>query len=144
MILIIRVRGKIGIRKEVKDTFAMLRLPRNYSCVLLPETPVYKGMIKKVKDYSMYGSISESVLKDLLMKRLKRKDKKPVDAKLVDKIIKVLNDNKLLKDVEEVIPTISLHPPIKGFRRGGTKKTVKQGGDLGKHDSMDELVKKMM
>jgi len=78
------------------------------------------------------------------MKRLVRQDKKKVDDKLVEKVVKTLNEGKLLKDVPEIVPTLRLHPPIKGFKRGGIKNTVKQGGDLGIHDSMDELIKKMM
>ncbi len=140
---IIRVRGRIGLNKKIKDTFSMLRLPFSHSCTLLPDTPVYKGMIKKLKDFIIFGSISDAVLKELLTKRLKRKDKKLVDAKIVDKVIKALNSGKLLKDVEEVIPVLRLHPPVKGFK-GGLKKTVKQGGQLGFHDSVDDLIKRMI
>ncbi|MBN1923918.1 MAG: uL30 family ribosomal protein [Nanoarchaeota archaeon] len=141
---IIRVRGRIGIKKQVKDTFQMLRLDKSQSCTLLPESPIYNGMIEKVKDYAMYGPISEAVLKELLLKRVVRKDKKPVDAKLVDKIISTLKSGKLLKDVSEIVPVLRLHPPVKGLRKGGIKNTVKQGGDLGFHESMDDLIKRMM
>jgi large subunit ribosomal protein L30 len=141
---LIRVRGLIGLKKTVKDTFRMLRLLKSYSCILLPDKPVYKGMIKKVKDYSIYGPISEKSLKVLLLKKLVRKDGKKVDDKLVMKVIKSLKSGKLLKDVKEVVPVLRLHPPRGGFRRAGLKKTVKQGGDLGFHESMDALINKMV
>lgn len=144
MNLVIRIRGRINLKQEVKDTFKMLRLARSHSCVILPDTPIYKGMIKRVKDYIMYGPISESALKELLDKRLIRKDGKKPDSALIEKVIKTIKSGKLLKDVDEVVPYLRLHPPIGGFKRKGIKSTVKQGGDLGFHESMDELAKKMM
>lgn len=142
--LLIRLRGRIGIRKDVKDTFKMLRLRFSNSCVLLPENKIYTGMINKVKDYSTFGLISDDVLNDLLMKRLKRKDKKQVDKKLIEKVIKTISKGKLLKDVEEVVPFLTLSPPKGGFEKKGTKKSIKQGGALGKRESIDSLVKRMM
>ncbi len=141
---VIRVRGRIGLKKEVKDTFQMLRLPKSFSCIFVPENPVYNGMVKKVKDYAIFGPISEDALKEVLSARLVRKDGKKVDSKLVDKVVNTLKSGKLLKDVEEIVPYLRLHPPLKGFRRGGIKKTVKQGGDLGFHESVDSLIKRMI
>ncbi len=141
---VIRIRGRIGLKREIKDTFKMLRLPRSFSCVFLPENPIYNGMIRKVKDYAILGPISESALKEVLSARLIRKDGNKVDSKLVDKVVDALKSGKLLKDVEEIVPYLRLHPPIKGFRRGGIKKTVKQGGDLGYHESVDSLIKRMI
>ena len=142
---VIRIRGRIGLRKPVKDTFQMLRLNVSYNCIILPDTnPIYDGMIKKVKDYVMYGPISEEVLKELLVKRLKLKGNKPVNDKIIAKALEILKEGKLLKDVEEIMPTIKLSPPRGGFRGiSPTKRTVQQGGIIGKHDNMDSIVKKM-
>jgi len=144
MMIAIRVRGKVGLRKGIIDTFKMLRMERSHSAVLLPENPIYRRMIKKVKDYTVFGNINDETLKELLKKRLVRKDKAEVSDKLVDKVIKNLKEGKLLKDVEEIKPVIRLHPPRGGFRGKGIKKAFKQGGVLGFRESVDELVKKMM
>ncbi|MFA5333345.1 MAG: uL30 family ribosomal protein [Candidatus Nanoarchaeia archaeon] len=141
--LLIRLRGTVGLNKDIKDTFLMLRLTRSHWATLLPETPIYDGMIKKVKDFSIFGKISDKVLEELLEKRLKAKNGKPATKELIKKAMDALKSGKLLKDVEELHPILRLHPPIKGFK-GGVKKTVKQGGVLGKHDSIDEIAKKMM
>lgn len=141
---VIRVRGKVGIKQEIRDTFKMLRLDKSYSLILLPENPIYKGMVKKVKDYSIYGPISEPVIKEVLKMRLLTNEGSKADEKLVDKAVKALKKGNLLKDVEGIKPVIRLQPPKGGFRRKGLKKTVKQGGDLGFHESIDEIVKKMV
>lgn len=143
MIIAIRIRGLVGLKKPVKDTFQMLRLKKSNHCVVLPENPIYEGMVKKVKDYVMYGPISDEVLKQLLEKRLMTNEGKKADSKLVDKTIKTLKSGKLLKDTSEVKPYLRLSPPKGGFK-GGIKKTVKQGGVIGFHESMDESAKKMM
>jgi len=141
--LLIRIRGRVGLRNVVKDTFTMLRLDRSHFATLLPETPVYTGMINKVKDYSIFGKISDKALEELLEKRLRLKNKKPVTKELVKKVMETIKSGKLLKDVEEIHPVLRLSPPVKGFK-GGIKKAVKQGGSLGKHESIDEIAKKMM
>ncbi|MDD4353305.1 MAG: uL30 family ribosomal protein [Candidatus Nanoarchaeia archaeon] len=141
--LLIRIRGTVGLTKEVKDTFLMLRLIRSHWATLLPESPVYDGMIKKLKDFSIFGKISDKMLEELLEKRLKTKNNKPVTKELIKKVMDTLKSGKLLKDVEEVHPILRLAPPVKGFK-GGVKKTVKQGGVLGKHESIDMIAKKMM
>jgi large subunit ribosomal protein L30 len=142
-VLLIRLRGTVGLDRDVKDTFLMLRLKKSHWATLLPETEVYSGMIKKVKDYSIFGKISDKVLEELLTKRLKAKNNKPITKELVKKAMDALKSGKLLKDVLEVQPVLRLQPPIKGFK-GGVKKTAKQGGVLGRHESVDEIAKKMM
>jgi large subunit ribosomal protein L30 len=141
--LLIRIRGTIGLRKEVKDTFNMLRLKRSHNAVILPENPIYNGMIQKVKDFSIYGKISDKALEELIDKRLKMKNGKPATKEAKAKAIEAIKSGKLLKDVKNIEPLIRLNPPINGFK-GGIKKTVKQGGSLGKHESIDKIVEKMI
>ena len=122
----------------------MLRLKKSHSATLLPEkNAIYDGMITKVKDYSIFGKISDKVLEELLEKRLKLRNGKPATKEAIKKVLTVLKSGKLLKDVLEIQPVLRLAPPVKGFR-GGVKKTVKQGGVLGKHESIDLIAKKMM
>lgn len=141
--LLIRIRGTVGLNKEVKDTFNMLRLKRSHNAAILPESPVYNGMIQKVKDFSIYGKISDKALEELIDKRLKMKNGKPAAKEIKAKAIEAIKSGKLLKDVKDIEPLIRLNPPIHGFK-GGIKKTVKQGGSLGKHESIDKIIEKMM
>ena len=62
---IILIRGFIGMKKEVKDTFFMLGLRKKLSCAVLEDTPVARGMLKKCKDFSTFGVLSEDVEKML-------------------------------------------------------------------------------
>lgn len=69
MIAIVRIKGQVGIRKDVKETLHRLRLRKKYSCVVMTPTKEQLGMIKKVKDFVAYGEIKEETLKNLIEKR---------------------------------------------------------------------------
>ena len=68
---IVRVRGGIRLSKDIKDTLKMLNLKKKHNCVIVPKTPNYMGMLKKVKDYATWGDI-EPDTKKFLEKRTKK------------------------------------------------------------------------
>src|SRR3989442_3783008 len=47
----------------------MLRLTRQNHCVIVPENPAYRGMVKKVKDFITWGEVTPEVVAKLLLKR---------------------------------------------------------------------------
>lgn len=51
MYVVIKLRGSVSIRPEIKHTLKLLRLHSVNHCVVVEENDYYKGMIKKVKDY---------------------------------------------------------------------------------------------
>ncbi|MHC1631349.1 MAG: 50S ribosomal protein L30 [Methanotrichaceae archaeon] len=150
MYVIVRLRSSVNTRPEIKDTLKMLHLHRVNHCVVVPENPQYKGMIQKVKDYVAWGEIDENLLAMMLEKRGRLSGNKRLADQLIRenthyKTIKefaaaVCNDVISLKDLG-IKPVFRLHPPRKGHR--GIKKTVKEGGELGYHDSIGDLIFKM-
>lgn len=71
-IVLIRIKGMVGIDKDIEETLSRLRLRRKYACVVVEDTPVNKGMIKKVNDFVAYGEIDEKTYKELVAKRGKK------------------------------------------------------------------------
>lgn len=124
-IAIIRIRGGVGIKSEIRDTLTMLRLYRKNYCVVVDDKPEIVGMINKVKDYVTYGEIDETVLKLLTEKR---------GAKTKD------------KDGKEVMKKFfRLSPPRKGFERKGIKVSFKAGGALGyRGTKINDIIKRMV
>jgi large subunit ribosomal protein L30 len=117
MIAAIRIRGQVGLNKEVKETLNRLRLRKKYVCVVFDKpTENQLGMIKNLRNFISYGEISEDVYKQLVEKRGK-------------------------KDSEgNLKPFFRLHPP-----RGGAKtKFHYPQGVLGENKEMDKLVEKML
>ena len=69
MFAIVRLRGEVNLRPDIKDTLAMLHIHRVNHCVVVKEDPHYRGMIQKVKDYVAWGEIDDDTLAMLLERR---------------------------------------------------------------------------
>jgi large subunit ribosomal protein L30 len=69
-IVVIRIKGQIGIKKAVKETLNRLKIRKKYSCVVIKNpNESQMGMIKSLRDFVAYGEISEDVYKKLVEKR---------------------------------------------------------------------------
>lgn len=143
MYFVVQVRGVVNCRKEIKDTLKMLRLHHVNHCVVIPDTPAYTGMIRKVKDYVAYGEATPEILSTLLETR----GRLTGDGKLTDEYIKenskydgiksfadaVCSGEAHLNDIPGLKPVLRLHPPRKGYK--SIKRTYQQGGALGNYGS---------
>ncbi|MFP4423704.1 MAG: uL30 family ribosomal protein [Candidatus Woesearchaeota archaeon] len=58
-IAVILVRSIINIRPDVKETLTKLKLLRKNSCVIIPDTPSTRGMLRVIKDYVTWGILDE-------------------------------------------------------------------------------------
>ncbi len=133
MIVVIRIRGLVGINKKIENTLYRLRLRRKFSCVVLPEKKEILGMIKKVENFVAYGKIDEETLKELIQKRGKPVENKKMN---VEKIIEEIKKGK----ITSIKPFFRLHPP----RGGINTKEHYPKGVLGKNEKICELIKKML
>lgn len=140
MFVVIRIRGMVGVRKEIKHTLEMLRLHRKNHCVLIKETNSIKGMLQKAKDYITWGDISEDMLKKLVEKRGRKLGNKRLNKEETEK---VFNEVKSKGKSELIKPVFRLTPPSKGF-----KHSIKQHypkGELGyRKEKINELLKRMI
>ncbi|MBA7515551.1 hypothetical protein ES705_07593 [subsurface metagenome] len=154
MYAVIKLRGSVSIRPEIKHTLELLRLHRVNHCVVVEENAYYKGMIRKVKDYVAWGDISEDMLEVLFKKRGRLEGGKRLTEEYLrentsfdsmKELAHGLYESKTkMKDLTgvKIKPLFRLHPPRKGHK--GIKRSVKQGGELGYHgDKINELLVKM-
>ena len=150
MYAIIRIRGRTGIKKNIADTLDMLNLTRISHAVVIPETPSYKGMLQKAKDYITWGEVSEDTFKLLVSER----GRLPGNKRVTDEYVKentdsvealavaIYNEETTLKD-SGLKPLFRLNPPRKGYEN--TKKTFVEGGSLGyRSEEINELLEKMI
>lgn len=150
---VIRVRGSVNVKSDIKSTLKMLRLNRINHCVLLPKTESYSGMLQKVKDYVTWGEIAPQTLAKMIIHR----GKLIGDKKISDKYIKANTKYKSImslakaiaegetkyQDLKDIKPVIRLHPPRKGYR--GVKKSYKLGGALGyRGEDINKLIDRMI
>lgn len=152
MYAIIRLRGSVNTKPDIKETLKMLRLNQINHCVIVPDTPNYKGMIQKVKDYVAYGPVDAETLALILENRgrtvggEKLTDEyiaKNSSYKSIREFAEALDSGKAtMKDMAGLNPVFRMHPPRKGH--AGLKRTFQQGGALGNYgEEISRLVEKM-
>ena len=138
--LVIRIKGSVKARKEHLDTLQMLNLKRANWATIVPKTPSYEGMLKKVEHMITWGEPNLKTVKTFL-----RRVELAGDGRLDDEAVKKLGFDSLedlakkiysaeitLNKLKEkgVKPYARLHPPRGGFR-GTIKKHVSAGGEYG-------------
>jgi len=138
MIVVVRMAGMIGIKRNIRDSLDRLMLRKKYACVLLPKKEMDK--IFNVKDFVSFGEIDEKTLRMLLAARAK-KDNKNL-ASVNDSLVKGLLEEKTTLRKEGLKPYMNLHPPIGGFKK--STKLLYPRGVLGKHDQINELIQRML
>ncbi|HDI73179.1 MAG: 50S ribosomal protein L30 [Candidatus Altiarchaeales archaeon] len=154
-IAMIRVRGKVHVRKCIEDTLKLLNLTRTNHCVVIDDRPQYMGMINKVNDYVTWGEINGETFKKLLRERGELVGNKNLDdmylkEKTNYKSLKEFSDsfmkfNSELRDIPNLKPVFRLNPPKKGYERGGIKKPYTKGGALGyRGEKINELIERMI
>lgn len=153
-IAVIRIRGEANVKKQIKDTFKMLRLYKKNTCVIVPATKEYVGMIEKIKDSITWGEINTETLRLLLEKRGRLPNKEILTnqyikekAKMeIDEFVKqFLEMKKELKDIPGLKQFFKLTPPRGGFERKGVKIEYSLGGALGyRKDTINDLIKRMI
>lgn len=138
---IIRIRGEVGVRRDVEETLNRLRLKRKYSCIVLANPKDEQiGMIKRVKDFTAFGEISNEIFEKLLEKRGQLIDKsKKINAKMA---VKEIESGKKYEELN-LKPFFRLHPPRKGIK---SKENFGVGkGVLGNHkEKINELLERML
>ena len=139
MYAIVQVRGVVNTRHDIRDTLHMLRLHHINHCVLVPDTPEYLGMIRKVKDYVAYGEVDAGTVETLLRTR----GRTTGDLRFTDEYVRtnsgfggisefaraLVGGSVRIMDMPGLKPVLRLHPPRKGYRT--VKRTFPQGGALG-------------
>lgn len=136
----IRIRGLNEIKTRIEDTLQLLRLYKKNYCCVLPNNPVYTGMLKKAKDYITWGEIDNETFNILISKRGEEFNGRETDSKNKVKYNEffVFNDKKFKK-------YFRLSPPRKGFERKGIKHSFQQGGALGyRGTAINELIRRMV
>lgn len=129
LLAVIRIRGDINLRKEVSSTLKLLGLKKKHNCVVIPDSKINQGMVRKIKDYVTYGEIDKETLVSLLKSRSNAENPEKTAKELME------------KGTPKIV--FRLHPPRGGFK--SIKKTFKSKGDLGyRGEEINKLLKRMM
>jgi len=150
---VIRVRGTVNIKPDIKHTLKLLRLNKTNHCVLIEENNVMKGMLQVIKDYVTWGEIEKEKLLKLIISRGKLNgDKRVTDEYIksatsidnIDKLSESIFKNKFnYKDIPDIKPLFRLNPPKNGYE--GINKSFKNKGALGyRGKKINKLIERMI
>ena len=153
-IAVIRIRGSVGLKKEIIETFKLLRLYKKNYCVVIENTPYYIGMLKKIGYCATWGEINHETFRSLIEKRGKLARKKSLTLQYLKQKTDLDFDmftkeffsfTKNLRDIPGLKLFFKLSPPRQGFERKGIKVPFSQGGVLGyRKDKINELIMRMI
>jgi len=134
------VRGLTGLSTRVGENLKMLRLYKNNYCIVVPNNPVYEGMLNKAKDYITWGEVDEETFKALVDNRGEEFKGRETDSKK-----KIKYNDFILINNKRIKRYFRLNAPKKGFGRKGIKYSFKDGGALGyRGKAINELIKRMV
>ena len=141
---VIRVKGGFKIKQKIDDTLRFLRLNKKNHLVLIEDTPLNIGMIKKVQDFITWGEINEETLKALILKRGRLPGNKRVELKEkeLSELVKGLLSGK--KKLDQIKPVFRLSPPKKGWDKGTIKLRYPRGAIGPRGSEINVLIKKML
>lgn len=152
MFAVVRIIGRADLERDVKDTLKMLRLDAPHNCVLLPDTPGYKGMIEKVRSHVTYGEVDKQTLVQVLRKRLRSLSNEKIaedSLKAVtghdshEELADALLSGKVrLSNFKKLHSVLRLTSPSKGFK---STKSHYPEGDLGyRGNDINSLLERMI
>jgi len=142
---LVQLRGEVNQGQDVRDTLSMLNLGTVNHCTLVPETDAYEGMVTKVNDWVAHGEPSHDVLVEVIRRRAEPLEgdadvddgwvADATDYDDVDDLARALLDEETTLQDVGLAPVLRLHPPRSGH--DGLKHPTKEGGQLGKHDTVE-------
>ena len=149
--LVIRIGGIVNIPNWAEKTLESLNLRKKFNATIVTENNQTLGMLRKVKDIVAWKSVDESLIKELLEKRGRKKGFHPLknsnlpsNYKSIDDLANAIHRNNIsLTELEDLKPWFSLNPPKGGFKRK-TKTQYTQKGILGENNELIDLVRRMI
>lgn len=150
---VVRVRGTINMKPDIKRTLQLLRLNRTNHCVLLEESKYSQGMLQIAKDYITWGEVDKNLLSNLILSRGKITGDKDLTEEYIksatshnniEKLAQAIINNKFkYKDIPDVKPIFRLNPPKKGYE--GIKRSFTNKGALGyRGKEINKLIGRMI
>ncbi len=149
--LVVRIKGTVNIPKWAQETLDGLNLDRRFRATLVPESPEYLGMLRRVKEEIAWTKADVAIVKELLEKRGRKTGYKPLSTSdipkeygSIDGLAAAIAENKVsMSKLDGIKPWFALSPPKGGFKRK-TKTQYAQNGVLGDDSELVEIVKRML
>lgn len=149
--LVVRIKGTVNIPHWAQTTLDGLNLDKRFRATIVPESPEYLGMLRRVKEVVAWTKADTGIVRELLEKRGRKAGYKPItksdipkEYRSIDELASAIAENKVaISKIEGLKPWFALNPPRGGFKRK-TKTQYAQDGVLGEDGELAEMVKRML
>lgn len=149
--LVVRIKGTVNIPHWAQTTLDGLNLDKRFRATIVPESPEYLGMLRRVKEVVAWTKADTGIVKELLEKRGRKAGYKPItksdipkEYRSIDELASAIAENEVaISKIEGLKPWFALNPPRGGFKRK-TKTQYAQDGILGEDGELAEMVKRML
>ena len=151
-LLVVNIRGTINVPAPVKDTLRRLRLDRRYSATVVPDSPVYRGMLNRLKNHAAWCPAEPEIVEKILKlrgrpmgkKTLGKEELEKLGSKSLKTLAKAVSEGTVVLGRSGVLrPVFRLAPPRGGFRRS-TKHMHSQGGVTGENPDLPAILEAMI
>lgn len=139
LIIAIRMRGTVGVPKDMQETLKRLRLTKRFSLMMYPDTPSIRGMLEKVNPYISYGEATEEGIR-IVIERMRVKGGDSISDEVLQKKFSITKDQLMSNILEGKILLnkesdffelpVSLRSPKKGLK-GRINSMYGNGGEVG-------------
>lgn len=151
-LLVVRIRGTVNVPRGTEKTLRMLHLFKKHTATIVPDNPVYKGMLQVAKDYVSWSPADSTIVEAIVKNRGETVGGSQVDSDdlktwgfaSIKSLCSSLSKGEVhLKNLQGLKPFFRLHPP-----RGGFKKSIRRGGAeggvLGEYQQLPTLAERMI
>ena len=149
---VIRLRGSVGLNRELRYVFQLIHLNRKNHATLIENIPERMGMILKVKDYVTWGEVTPETISILL----RRRGMLPGHERLTEQYVKeqlgyesmealaaaLHSSTTNLWKLDSVKPIFRLHPPRKGLH-GSIRRPYPEGPLGYRGNQINDLLRRM-
>jgi large subunit ribosomal protein L30 len=150
-LLVVRIRGTVNIPYWADMTLRNLNLEKKFTATLVPDSPVYIGMLRKVAEMIAWSKADSTIVKELFLKKARKKGSIPVSDSDVpneygnrEGLVRAIVEDKIkISELKNIKPFFRLNPPKGGFKRK-TKRAYSDGGILGNNRELSDLVRRML
>lgn len=151
-LLVVNLRGLVNTRAPVRTTLEQLSLIRRFNSTIVPDTPVYRGMLNLSKEHVAWCKIDAPTAEKLLKARAEVSDGRRFDEKELKKsgyssfgeLAQAISSGKASLDGSQGMRKFfRLSPPKGGFRKS-IRRQSGEGGILGQNKDLLKIVEKMI
>ena len=123
--LVVRIKGTVNIPHWAQTTLDGLNLDKRFRATIVPESPEYLGMLRRVKEVVAWTKADTGIVKELLEKRGRKAGYKPItksdipkEYRSIDELASAIAENKVaISKIEGLKPWFALNPPRGGFKK---------------------------